>query len=62
MKGADKWKAFEASADVSKMIAVLDQFSRGEEPKAKWFPKKEDWPAMTAAQESPAEPATRMRA
>jgi antirestriction protein ArdC len=52
MKGADKWKAFEASADVSKMIAVFDQFSRGEEPKAKWFPKKEDWPAMTAAQES----------
>jgi len=26
---------------------------RGEEPKAQWFPKKEEWPAMIAAQEMP---------
>lgn len=53
LKGADKWKAMEASADASKMLSILDQFSRGEEPKAKWFPKKEEWP--TPFQESPAE-------
>jgi antirestriction protein ArdC len=52
-KGAEKWKAMEASADASKMLSVLDQFSRGEEPKAQWFPKKEEWPAMVAAQEMP---------
>ncbi len=53
-QGAEKWKAMEASADASKMLSVLEQFSRGEEPKANWFPKKEEWPAMIAAQESPA--------
>lgn len=52
-QGAEKWKAMEASADASKMLSVLDQFSRGEEPKAQWFPKKEEWPAMIAEQESP---------
>ena len=52
-EGGEKWKALEASADASKMLSVLEQFSRGEEPKAQWFPKKEEWPAMIAAQESP---------
>ncbi len=59
LKGANKWKAMEASADASKMIAVLDQFSRGEEPKAKWFPPKDEWPAQATAQESA--PAVSMR-
>jgi hypothetical protein len=45
------------------MLSILDQFSRGEEPKAHWFPKKEEWPAMIAAQESPpvSEPAAAPR-
>jgi antirestriction protein ArdC len=62
-QGGDKWKAMEASADASKMLSILDQFSRGEEPKAHWFPKKEEWPAMIAAQESPplSEPAAAPR-
>jgi antirestriction protein ArdC len=53
-QGGDKWRAMEAAADASKMLSVLEQFSRGEEPKADWFPKKTEWPAMIAAQESPA--------
>ncbi len=55
LKGANKWKAMAASADASKMLAVLDQFCRNEQPKADWFPQKSEWPAMTATQESPAE-------
>ena len=64
-EGGEKWKAMEASADASKMLSVLDQFSRGEEPKAQWFPKKEEWPSMISAQESamppPSEPAAAPR-
>ena len=56
-EGGEKWKAMEASADASKMLSVLEQFSRGEEPKASWFPKKDEWPAMIAAQEIAAPPA-----
>jgi hypothetical protein len=56
-EGSDKWKAMEASADASKMLSVIEQFSRGEEPKAHWFPQKDEWPAMIAAQESAAPPA-----
>jgi hypothetical protein len=43
-EGVDKWKAREASVDASKMLSLLDQFSRGEELKAHWFPKKDEWP------------------
>jgi len=50
-EGGAKWKAMEASSDASKMLSVLEQFSRGEEPKASWFPKKDEWPAIIAAQE-----------
>jgi len=56
-EGGEKWKALEASADASRVLSILDQFSRGEEPKAAWFPRKEEWPAMTAARESAAPPA-----
>ncbi|MDR2820408.1 MAG: ssDNA-binding domain-containing protein [Desulfovibrio sp.] len=70
---ADLWKneiagmeyrmAFEATADASRMLALMDQFARGEQPKAPWFPKQEEWPAMTAETATkqemtpPAEPA-----
>jgi antirestriction protein ArdC len=52
-----KFKALEASADAARMLSVLDQFSRGEEVKAGWFPKQADWPELIAAQESPSAPA-----
>jgi antirestriction protein ArdC len=76
---ADLWKdeiagteyrmAFEATADASRMLALMDQFARGEQPKAPWFPKQEEWPAMTTETATrqemipPAEaaPAPRMR-
>jgi antirestriction protein ArdC len=44
-EGVENAKAFEAAADASKMLSVLERFQMGEEPKAKWFPKKEEWPA-----------------
>jgi antirestriction protein ArdC len=44
-EGVENAKAFEAAADASKMLAVLEQFRQGLEPKAKWFPPKEQWPA-----------------
>ena len=52
-EGKEKWKALEAAADASRMLSVLEQFSRGEEPKAQWFPKKEEWHGMIAGQEAP---------
>jgi antirestriction protein ArdC len=62
-------EAFAAAADAAKMLSVLDQFARGEQPKAKWFPSQEEWPALIAAdaeknrQASPQpEPAAKPRA
>ena len=45
-EGVDNAKAFESAGDAAKMLAALEQFSRGEEPKAKWFPPKDAWPAQ----------------
>lgn len=46
--GVEYRMAFEATADASRMLALMEQFSRGEQPKAPWFPKQEEWPAMAA--------------
>jgi antirestriction protein ArdC len=67
-EGVENAKAFESAGDAAKMLSVLEQFSKGEEPKAKWFPPKDQWPgqaeklpeAPPPAQEQPAAP--RMRA
>jgi antirestriction protein ArdC len=48
-EGRDVREAFEAAADAARMLSVLDQFARDEQPKAKWFPKQEEWPALIAA-------------
>jgi antirestriction protein ArdC len=48
-QGAENRVAFEAAADAARMVTTLDQFARGEEPKAKWFPPKEKWAALMAA-------------
>jgi antirestriction protein ArdC len=73
---ADIWKeelagveyriAFEATADASRMLTLMDQFGRGEQPKAGWFPKQEEWPSLLAANETkpeaaPSEPAPAQR-
>jgi antirestriction protein ArdC len=50
-EGREVREAFEAAADAARMLSVLDQFARDEQPKAKWFPKKEEWPALIAANE-----------
>jgi antirestriction protein ArdC len=49
-EGKEVWEAFGAAADAARMLSILDQFARGEQPKAKWFPKQEDWPALIAAE------------
>jgi antirestriction protein ArdC len=48
------YEAFLAAADASKIFAVLNQFERGEQPKAGWFPPKEDWPALNDGQKAQA--------
>jgi antirestriction protein ArdC len=48
-QGAENRVAFEAAADAARMVATLDQFARGEEPRAAWFPPKSEWPELTAA-------------
>jgi antirestriction protein ArdC len=67
-EGAENRTAFEAAADSSRMLTLLEQFGRGEQPKAGWFPKQEEWPSLIAADETKPEaappepaPAQRMR-
>ena len=54
-EGVDNAKAFESAGDAAKMLSVLDQFSRGIEPKAKWFPPKDEWPAQAVQEKPPAQ-------
>ncbi len=33
------------------MLTAVIQYGRGEEPAAKWFPKRDEWPALIEAQQ-----------
>jgi antirestriction protein ArdC len=50
-EGADNKKAFEAAAAASRILSAMEQFSHGDQPNARWFPKQEEWPALSAANE-----------
>jgi antirestriction protein ArdC len=45
-----------AAADASKMFAVINQFERGEQPAAKWFPPKEEWSLKGGQEAQTADP------
>ena len=55
--GKEVKEAFQAAADAARMLSLIDQFARDEQPKAKWFPKREEWPALIAANEEKQQPA-----
>jgi antirestriction protein ArdC len=44
--------AFEAAADAAKLLVLMEQFRQGDQPDARWFPKQQEWPALSAAQEA----------
>lgn len=48
--GGDARAIFKAASEASKMIAVMCQFGRDEQPSPKWFPPKGDWPELVEMQ------------
>lgn len=48
--GGDARAVFQAASEAAKMLTVLHQYEADEEPKAKWFPKRKDWPELIEMQ------------
>ena len=49
--GGDASAIFKAASESAKMLTAVIQYGRGEEPAAKWFPKRDEWPALIEAQQ-----------
>lgn len=48
--GGDAKAVFKAASDAAKILTALHQYEVGEEPTAKWFPKREAWPELIEMQ------------
>lgn len=48
--GGDAKAVFQAASEAAKILAVLCQFGRDEQPSAKWFPPKNEWPELIEMQ------------
>lgn len=48
--GGEAKAVFQAAAEAAKILTLLYQFEKGEQPAAKWFPLKETWPELMEAQ------------
>lgn len=44
--GGDARAVFQSASEAAKMLTAVCQYQRDEEPSAKWFPKREEWPAL----------------
>jgi antirestriction protein ArdC len=51
-RGTENKAAFEAAADAGRLLVLMEQFRQGDQPHARWFPKQQEWPALSAAQEA----------
>lgn len=48
--GGDTKAIFQAASEAAKILTTLCQFERDEQPAAKWFPKKDEWPVLVERQ------------
>lgn len=48
--GGEAKAVFHAAAEAAKVLTTMHQFEMGEQPRAQWFPRSEDWPALITAQ------------
>lgn len=48
--GGDAKAVFQAASEAGKILTILHQFEVGEEPKAKWFPRREEWQELIEMQ------------
>ena len=48
--GGDAKAVFKAASEAAKMLTAVVQFGRDEEPAAKWFPRRDEWPKLIEAQ------------
>ena len=48
--GGEAKVVFQAAAEAAKVLTTMNQFEMGEQPKAAWFPRSENWPELMAMQ------------
>ena len=48
--GGEAKVVFQAAAEAAKVLTTMNQFKMGEQPKAAWFPRSENWPELMAMQ------------
>ena len=48
--GGDAKAVFQAASEAAKILTILHQYETGEEPTAKWFPRREAWPELIEMQ------------
>jgi hypothetical protein len=56
LRDTESKAAFAAAADAAKLLVLMEQFRQGDQPNARWFPKQQEWPALSAAQEARNQP------
>ena len=44
--GGDARAVFQSASEAAKMLTAICQYQHDEEPSAKWFPKRDEWPAL----------------
>lgn len=48
--GGEAKAIFQSASEAAKMLTMVCQYAHGEEPSSKWFPRKEQWPALIEMQ------------
>ena len=48
--GGEAKGVFQAAAEAAKVLTIMHQFGMGEQPKAAWFPRSEEWPVLVERQ------------
>ena len=48
--GGDAKAVFQAAAEAAKVLTIMHQFEMGEQPKAQWFPRSDEWPGLMERQ------------
>lgn len=48
--GGDAKEVFRAATEASKILTVLRDYDAGEQPRASWFPKRDEWPQLIEKQ------------
>ncbi len=48
--GGDAKEVFRAATEASKILTVLRDYEAGEQPRASWFPKRDEWPQLIEKQ------------